>query len=223
MEMTLYHGSQRIIEKPIWGAGNPRNDYGLGFYCTEDISLAKEWACTERNNGFANRYILDDEGLSILNLIANDYHILNWLAILLDNRTFALGGGIAVDARNYILSRYLPDYKDFDIIRGYRADDSYFSFAGAFLNNSISLEQLGRAMRLGKLGEQIVLKSHKAFERLEFRESIPADKNIYYPMKTARDYQARSSFAKEKRGNFEGVYIIDIIRNNWSNDDPRLR
>jgi hypothetical protein len=51
---TIYHGSRLIIEKPAFGVGNPRNDYGLGFYCTHDIDLAKEWACTGENSGHAN-------------------------------------------------------------------------------------------------------------------------------------------------------------------------
>lgn len=51
----------------------------------------------------------------------------------------------------------------FDLITGYRADDSYFDYAESFLNNGISVEQLARAMRQGKLGEQIVLKSQFAF------------------------------------------------------------
>ncbi|MBQ2640754.1 MAG: DUF3990 domain-containing protein, partial [Lachnospiraceae bacterium] len=32
----IYHGSVKIIEKPQYGAGRRDNDYGLGFYCTED-------------------------------------------------------------------------------------------------------------------------------------------------------------------------------------------
>ena len=42
--MPLYHGSSFIIERPEFGKGNPFNDYGLGFYCTETLELAKEWS-----------------------------------------------------------------------------------------------------------------------------------------------------------------------------------
>ena len=44
MERTLYHGSQIILEKPEYGKGARNNDYGRGFYCTEEIELAREWA-----------------------------------------------------------------------------------------------------------------------------------------------------------------------------------
>ena len=40
--MKLYHGSKYIIDKPTFGKGKPYNDYGLGFYCTENIDMAKE-------------------------------------------------------------------------------------------------------------------------------------------------------------------------------------
>lgn len=38
--MTVYHGSEFVVEKPLHGLGKRTNDYGLGFYCTEDKTLA---------------------------------------------------------------------------------------------------------------------------------------------------------------------------------------
>ena len=77
-EIIIYHGSQKIIKTPVFGDGNPRNDYGLGFYCTENLDLAKEWACTEENSGYANKYNFDMTGLTVLNLSSEKYNILNW-------------------------------------------------------------------------------------------------------------------------------------------------
>ena len=222
--ITLFHGSTKIVEKPILGVGNPKNDYGLGFYCTENLELAKEWASTERNDGFANSYEMDIEGLDILRLNRKPYHILNWLAILLENRTFVLSQGLPTEAKAYLLENFLPDYEQYDLIIGYRADDSYFSFANAFLNNTISLEQLRKAMYLGKLGEQVVLKSEKAFSGIVFKESIPVDSSLYYPKRQARDRQAREDYQEEKSAtsSVNAVYMIDILREKWTNDDSRL-
>lgn len=223
-KITLFHGSTKIVEKPILGVGNPKNDYGLGFYCTENLELAKEWASTERNDGFANSYEMDIEGLDVLRLNKTPYHILNWLAILLKNRTFVLSQGLPSEAKAYLLENFLPDYQQYDLIIGYRADDSYFSFANAFLNNTISLEQLRKAMYLGKLGEQVVLKSEKAFSKIVFKESIPVDSNLYYPKRQARDRQAREDYQEEKSAtsSVNAVYMIDILREKWTNDDSRL-
>lgn len=41
--MRIYHGSKDKIEKPLYGKGKLHNDYGQGFYCTQDIEMAKEW------------------------------------------------------------------------------------------------------------------------------------------------------------------------------------
>ena len=216
MEKTLYHGSERIIERPEFGVGNHKNDYGLGFYCTEHLDLAKEWASSETKDGFVNQYSIDLDNLKVLNLNDKDYSILNWLAILLENRTFDLITPVSLQAREYLLKNYLPDYKSCDVIIGYRADDSYFSFSRAFLENGISLSQLQRAMYLGKLGEQVVLKSKEAIEQIKFAKYIPTDSEVYYPRKMARDRQAREAYFKmlEELAENDAVYMIDLIRQN---------
>lgn len=224
-KIVVYHGSSKIIEKPIFGVGNTNNDYGLGFYCTENIELAKEWACSAEADGYANKYELNISDLSVLSLTSGDFTILNWLFVLLENRQFRIGGDIAKQAKEYIFENFRIDYKQYDIIKGYRADDSYFSFATAFLNNTISISQLEKAMVLGKLGEQIVALSEKAFKSFRFIESEPASKEIYLPKKIARDTTAREEFKKEKNkeSTLSEKYVLDIIREGWKNNDARLQ
>ena len=224
-EIIIYHGSTQIIEKPIFGFGNPRNDYGLGFYCTGSSDLAKEWACTERENGFSNQYKLDLKNLSVLNLNGGEYHILNWLAVLLENRIFRIREDVAIRAKEYLLENFSVNYKNYDIVCGYRGDDSYFSYANAFLNNTISLKQLEKAMIYGNLGEQIVLRTDKAFGQLEFIGHEMVEKGIYYPKKLARDIEAREAFRKDRISTIaEGeTYVLDIIRGRWKDDDTRLQ
>ena len=224
-KIIVYHGSSKIIEKPIWGMGNPNNDYGLGFYCTENEELAKEWACSSESDGYANKYSLDLTSLSVLSLTNGEYNILNWLFVLLENRQFRISGDIATQAKEYIFDNFAIDYKKYDVIKGYRADDAYFSFANAFLNNTISVSQLEKAMVLGKLGEQVVAISQKAFNAFEFMEATVAPNEMYLPKKMARDSAARDEFKKEKsRGSvLTEKYILDIIREGWKNDDERLR
>ena len=224
-KITVYHGSPKIVGKPTYGMGNPNNDYGLGFYCTESIELAKEWACSSQESGYANRYTLDMTDLRVLSLTGGNYHILNWLYVLLDNRHFRITGDVAKQAKKYIFEHFAIEYRTYDIIRGYRADDSYFSFANAFLNNSISLAQLEEAMRLGKLGEQIVAISERVFHAFSFECASGAPREIYYPKKMARDMVAREAFQKEKgRGAvLHEKYILDIMREGWKDDDERLQ
>ena len=105
-----------------------------------------------------------------------------------------------------------------------RADDSYFSFARAFISNEISLSQLNYAMRLGKLGEQYVLKSEKAFQQIEFKTAELADNTIYYARRKIRDDEARNAFFVElEKEDLNGIYMRDIIREGMTSDDARLR
>lgn len=223
-KLVLYHGSPDIIESPIFGKGKTYNDYGRGFYCTEHIELAKEWACTEGTDGYANKYEIDTTGLSILPLSSEDYTILNWLAILMLHRKGRLSAPVAKQGREYLIRNFLPDFKSYDAIIGYRADDSYFSFARAFVSNTISLKQLGNAMQLGKLGEQFVLKSPKAFEAIKFIGYTVADNTIYYAKRKVRDDAARAAYQKElEKDDLDGIFMRDIIREEIRSDDPRLR
>ena len=222
-QKILYHGSERIIEVPVFGKGNPRNDYGPGFYMTEHEEMAKEWACSRDRDGYANQYRINLEGLTILYLTRGSYHILNWLAVLLENRTFRMNSDLMEEGKNYLLEEFLIPYKDYDIIVGYRADDSYFSFANAFLSNAISLQQLSEAMTLGNLGEQYVLKSRSAFERVIFQKVIPANKEAFYPRAGGRDLKAREAFRQMRRSRDRGIYLIDLLREGWKNNDEGLQ
>lgn len=222
-EIILYHGSREIVV-PKFGEGKMYNDYGQGFYCTESEELAGEWACAHGSDGCINKYQLDMDGLTCINLNDGKYNILNWLALLLENRTFNLSDGFAQQARGYILQNFLPDYKQFDIIRGYRADDSYFAFASDFINNTIPLSVLKNAMMLGKLGEQVVLKSEKAFSGIKLIEAYEASSNRYFMFYSSRDRQAREKYAEIKRLDFakEDVFMLDILRGEWKNGDSRI-
>lgn len=224
MSVRLYHGSEVIVERPEFGKGARHNDYGKGFYCTENPELAREWACAKQKNGYVNIYDLDMTGLSVLNLNDPQYNILNWLAILADNRTYWQNGSISEDAKDYIKTHFLLDISGYDVIIGYRADDSYFSFAQDFVAGVISLEKLSEAMRLGKLGEQIVLKSPKAFDQIEFVGCENVDADIYYTRKMERERDARREYRKRKRekADIHELYIIDIMREEITNGDARL-
>jgi len=217
--IDIYHGSVNVVEKPVFGGGKINNDYGRGFYCTEHIDLAKEWACASNTDGYANHYQLDRSGLKVLNLNSSDYNILNWLAILLENRKFNVSEGLPQRAKDYLLENFKVDYRNYDIIIGYRADDSYFSYANDFVNNTLSLSDLSEAMRLGKLGEQVVLKSKKAFDALTFVEAINAPRQEFFAKYKSRDEEARSKYRQisSKPMAEDEIYVLDIIRNNWKN------
>lgn len=158
----IYHGSDHAVPTPSYGIGNIHNDYGLGFYCTENANMAKEWGVREGRNGYANRYEIDMDGLSVLNLSNVKSTMMEWLTILLENRTVDDISLLMREAKEYIRQNFLPPYRDYDIIIGCRANDSYFSFASDFMNGVILYRVLSEAMKLGKKGEQIVAQEASA-------------------------------------------------------------
>lgn len=223
--MILYHGSEKIISTPVFGKGNTHNDYGRGFYCTENEELAKEWACSNNNNGFANKYEFDIDGMNVLYLNSEKYNLLNWLAVLTKNRTYWENSTVSEMAKKYLAENFMIDTSGFDVIIGYRADDSYFTFAQDFVAGTISYRQLGDAMRLGKLGEQIALMSEKAFGRIKYISNSPADASVYYKKKKERDRIARKEYRQTKSEALspDELFIVDIMRGGMKQNDERLR
>ena len=224
--LTLFHGSDHIIEKPDFHLGKTNNDYGRGFYCTEELEMAKEWACKQNNDGFANKYILKSDSLNILNLLDGSYDILHWLALLLKNRTFRLSSEIAEDARQYIIRNFSIDFDEYDIVIGYRADDSYFSFAESFIQNGIPLRSLNQALRLGKLGAQTVLISENSFANLHFIGAESVEKSLYYSKFIERDSLARKTYREEIRNSItyqDDIFVLDILREEMTKEDVRIQ
>lgn len=220
----IYHGSKKIIEKPLYGAGRMDNDYGSGFYCTEDPELAKEWAASDERGGFVNCYEVDEAGMSVLNLqqvsgenklfSAEDQVILQWMALLVNNRAIRLGSPIERRGKAYLIEHFLPDISKYDYLIGYRADDSYFSYARAFLSNTLTIRQLSAAMRLGNLGLQYVIRSARMFDRIRFKEALPVDGGVYFPRRMQRDQSARQEFRRMLDQDAEGGrYLSDLMRN----------
>jgi hypothetical protein len=148
------------------------------------------------------------------------------LTVLLKNRLFRLTNQIAKDAKEYLLKNFSVDTTSYDVIIGYRADDSYFSFTEDFLNNAIPVKKLEQAMKLGNLGEQFVLISPAAFERIRFVDAESALRSKYYVLKSKRDKAARSAYLNSDRKpsySSDELYILDIMRQGVKSDDSRLR
>ena len=211
--ISLYHGSRVIVEHPALEHCRPFNDYGPAFYCTQDLELAKEWACGLGEDGIANSYTLELEGLRVLDLCSEQYSVLGWLAVLMHYRLFAKTTPTMQKGSVWLEETFNIDLSNFDVVKGYRADDSYFGFARAFLRNEITLGQLSKAIRLGELGEQYALRSQAAFDALKFEHWVPADASIYWPQRCSKDKKARNDFkALLLEEDDEGLFLHELMQ-----------
>ena len=192
MERILYYGSEFIIEKPEYLTGNDHNDYGLGFYCCSNKELAKEWAARKSGHGYINRYRIRDDRLKILDLTKPPYdNVLFWVALLMHNRELSsdLRSNFPRELK-YLKDKYLINVQNYDVVIGYRADDSYFRFPEAFVRSEITLESLNRIFQAGELGKQYVLISGRAFRlinSLDYQEVSVASREDYYKRKNGVD------------------------------------
>ena len=162
--ITVFHGSDHIIKEPRYLGGKTDNDYGNGFYTTEYEERARSWAALNGNpeNSIVNVYTLRLEKLNILNL--NEKGVLAWIAEVVANR--GINEENAAIVGEELVKRYRPNTIEADIIMGYRADDSYTQVIEAFLLNQINLYEVERLFYKGSLGNQIFLKSEKAFKEI---------------------------------------------------------
>ena len=152
-KIILYHGTPDKIVTPVYGGGDDKHDYGRGFYLTDNPELAKEWAVCRPNDksGWLHKYELDCAGLTILDF--QEYDVLTWLAELMKHRD-------AADSRRYrmlaakFIEKYGIDTNGYDVIKGWRANASYFYIAKEFVRDNIDIDILEELLSLGGLGIQ---------------------------------------------------------------------
>lgn len=201
--MRLFHGSAHPVKVPKLELCRPNNDYGRAFYCTEDRDLACEWACPDgKTDGVVNEYLLDTEGLRFLDL--DEYSVLHWIGVLLADRPLDKEWNTAEDARRLLVA-YALDVSAYDVVAGYRADDSYFAIARAFVSGAISDRTLEKALRLGELGRQVALRTTAALDALTFVGTERVDARVWGKRRMKRDSQARAAFLQMKRD--EGAHL----------------
>lgn len=210
--IVIFHGSERIIKEPRYGVKSKNSDYGDAFYCTQDIYAAKEWANKRIVGGYANKYLFDGRDLKVLDLTKKD--VIYWIAILMHFRDLdPIFKDTYKKELTYLEKHYYINVDEYDVIIGYRADDSFFAFPLMFVESRIRLSKLDEIYHLGFLGLQIAIKSEKAFKRLKYIESIKAEP-IYKEKYAYRIDDADRRFkeiVKEERWE-EGERLIDLVK-----------
>ena len=191
-KIILFHGSPDKIINPVFGRGEDKHDYGKGFYLTESIELASEWAVCRPNdlNGWVHKYELETEGLKILDFQGES--VLTWLAELMKHRDAADSKRYRMLAQKFI-ARYGIETDEYDVIKGWRANASYFYIAKAFVRDEIDLDILEELLSLGGLGIQYCIKSEKAYSQLhEIQEAlISVEYDVFNQKYNERDVQGR--------------------------------
>lgn len=190
--MILFHGSPNKIVVPTYGMGEEKHDYGQGFYLTESIGLAKEWAVCRPNEaiGYVHQYELDMDSLQILDF--QEKGVLAWLAELMKHRDAADSKRYRMLAKKFI-EKYGIETSGYDVIKGWRANASYFYIAKEFVRDNIDMDILEELLSLGGLGIQYCMKSELAYSKLhEVPDSlVTVDYTEFNEKYNQRDITAR--------------------------------
>ena len=193
-EMILYHGTADRVIHPTYGLGDEKHDYGKGFYLTESIDLAKEWAVCRpsESNGWVHQFVIDTDGLHILDF--EKYDVLTWLAELMKHRDAADSKRYRMLAQKFI-AKYGLDTNECDVMKGWRANASYFFIAKEFVRDNVDVDILEELLSLGGLGIQYCVKSKLAYSRLkELPDGLMCvDYNKFNEKYNQRDVSARNN------------------------------
>lgn len=198
--LTIYHGSDHIVNKLVFGNGKRNNDYGLAFYTTENIDLAKEWAALycSYQHCYLNTYTIYTNDLNVLRLNDEDY--LEWLAISINNRKpdalVNTNDDIVLECIRILNETKYIDISKYDCIVGWIADDSYFSFVEDYVFNRITTDVFIKAIKLGGLGSQFACISKKAFEHIGFVKAEPVNYSMWLKKAEERDRNARNNYSR---------------------------
>ena len=191
-KITLFHGTPSRIVMPTYGLGEKKHDYGMGFYLTDNLNLAKEWAVCKPNdeNGWVHQYELDTDQLKILDFQKKD--VLSWLAELMKHRDASDSKRYRVLSKKFI-EKYGIDTEGYDVIKGWRANASYFYIAKEFVRDNIDIDILEELLSLGGLGIQYCIKTEKAYANLREIESdlLQVEYNEFNNKYNQRDIEAR--------------------------------
>ena len=211
--LRIYHGSPDSNLIPSYEGGKEYHDYGKGLYCVGDAEMAKEWACQHNNNVVSFVYVfeLDLIGLRPILDLCN-YAPAFWLSALASHRYVSKEGALLRQRRESFIKAFPVDCAGADVIRGWRANDQYFAYLRDFLRMDISYEAVVEAMKLGDLGQQIVLKSEAAYANCRQVDTITIRENEYeryFKQYNERDFMARS--AMDSARNLSGRSIEDLI------------
>ena len=208
-KIVLYHGSEKIVQRPDFRKSVSYNDFGAGFYATKEEEVAKEWACGSGEDGYVNIYSLSLDGLKVFDITKEKDSSLVWLALLLNNRRVRLSSVNQKTARDYIVENYLPDVSSYDVVVGVRGDDSYFAFARAFLDGDISLGQLDKLLSFDKSNLQYALVSDRAIKNVRFSDVTVEDGGDCYYKRKQRDAKLREAVIELKEKSPK--YVSDLM------------
>ena len=157
--MTFYHGTNMLIGKIDISKSRNRVDFGKGFYLTDKLGTAYDWASRKVDiEGFGIstviRYEINSELFNIFGLKHSVIPDISWLDFICSNRELNPNGISFKEPRH-----------DYNWISGPIADDKVVDVVAEYMRNEISADEAIK--NLQALPQTYQLSLH-TFEAVEF-------------------------------------------------------
>ena len=175
--VTLFHGSNAIVENIHISKCRKYNEYGRGFYLTSDIKYAKECSLLTLDRSIVSEYTLNTQDLRYLNLTS-----LGPLAIIAEILTNI---GANTEAEDKAIALFCEKYKvnieDYDILEGPVADYRIEILINGFINNLLTVDEFTSLLsNINNKNNTIVLKTEKAMNELRYIKHIEIENREEY-------------------------------------------
>lgn len=156
MTITLYHGSDTIIERPEIRIPNRTLDFGKGFYLTSSEKQASDWVLRRTKieavpMGYVNIYDFSFEDAEKALIVKHfDHPSEEWLDFVMSNR------------QN-------PGFEhNYDIVIGPVANDRVYTAFSLYEGGTISKDILIKELKTYRLVDQFLFHTAKSLEYLKF-------------------------------------------------------
>ncbi len=148
MSITLYHGSNQIVEAPEIRIAKYNKDFYYGFYCTLIKEQAIKWATRYQSTGYLNEYSYTEN--PELKIKKFETMTEEWLDFIADCR--------------------LGKAHDYDIVEGPMANDTIFNYVQDFIDGNISRTAFWELAKFKKPTHQISFHTARALTTLKFEK-----------------------------------------------------
>lgn len=146
MSITLYHGSNQIVDEPEIRIARYNKDFYYGFYCTLIKEQAIKWATRYQSTGYLNEYSYTEN--PELKIKKFETMTEEWLDFIADCR--------------------LGKAHDYDIVEGPMANDTIFNYVQDFIDGNISRAAFWELAKFKKPTHQISFHTARALTTLRF-------------------------------------------------------
>ena len=144
--ITLYHGSNVVVERPQVLVSGFYKDFGFGFYCTNIEKQARKWALVKRGCSIVSVYTYQPS--DSLNVLSFPEMTDEWL--------------------DFVVACRRGVKHDYDIVDGPMADDQIWDYVEDFMDGSISREAFWVLAKFKYPTHQIVFCTQRALDSISY-------------------------------------------------------